>query len=229
MVDAASLAESGAPEGTVIVAEEQTSGRGRAGRVWESTPYAGLWLSILLRPPIATASIGWLPLLAGTAAVRALRSRTSIDLRLKWPNDIVVETAGGLRKVGGILAERLHGGAVIVGIGINVDQDDAELPPGGTSLRVLGATCPREDLLVALLGALADAYRGWGGGSDAAEAYLGLCVTIGSDVRVEGPAGTIEGTATGLGAHGELHVTDRAGTEHAISAGDVLLVRPAIG
>ena len=234
MAEAGALAAEGAPEGTVVVAEEQTAGRGRAGREWQSLPFAGLWLTIVLRPSVDPASLGWLPLIAGIAAVRAIRAQTGLDLRLKWPNDIVAESGAGPLKVGGILAERLADGAVLVGIGINVDHAADELPVGGTSLRLLGpvgdvSAMSRESLAVELLGTLASDYRGWLSGIDPAPAYRDLCVTIGSDVRVKAPGRTLEGTATGLGHHGELLVTDRSGTGHVISAGDVLLVRPAIG
>lgn len=232
MSEAGARAAEGSPEGTVVIAEEQTAGRGRAGREWQSKPFAGLWLTIVLRPTADPASLGWLPLITGIAAVRSIGEQTGLDLRLKWPNDIVAESDAGLLKVGGILAERLADGAVLIGIGINVDHDADELPDGGTSLRLLeagdGLTASRESLVVELLGALATDYRGWQSGIDPAPAYLDLCVTVGSDVRVEAPGRTLEGIATGLGRHGELLVTDRSGTRHVISAGDVLLVRPAI-
>ena len=228
MAEVGDLAESGAAEGSVVVAEEQTAGRGRVGRAWQSPRSAGLWLSILLRPACPPAELGWLPLVTGVAIVQALRSLTEIPLRLKWPNDIVFDEGAGLSKVGGILAERLSDG-VVVGIGINVNQDREELPPGGTSLRLLGSNASREHVLVAVLGSFAQAYREWCAGREAADAYARLCVTLGSAVRVEGAGGTLEGLATGLGPHGELLVTDVSGVTHAISAGDVLLVRPAIG
>ena len=230
MADVAQLAASGAPEGTVVVAEEQTAGRGRVGRHWESPAHAGLWLTILLRPSLDPQALGWLPLLTGTAVARALRSESGCDVLLKWPNDLVVDVPDGLGKVGGILAERLADGAVLVGVGINVTQTAAELPPGGTSLRLLGAAIPRERLLVSVLGEFASTYRQWIDGADPAPDYLDLCVTVGSDVRVEasGVGTAIEGLASGVGPHGELLVTDRSGVGHVVSAGDVLLVRPAI-
>lgn len=229
MGEVADVAVSGAPEGTTIVAEEQTAGRGRVGRTWESAPSAGLWLSIVLRPPFDPAALGWLPLVAGSAVGRALRAETSLDLRLKWPNDVVVEASDGLAKLGGILAERLPDGAVILGIGINVDHGADELPATGTSLRLLGSTVPRERLLVALLGEFASLYRAWLAGNDPSVDYLPLCITLGSLVRVERAAGLLEGIASGLGPHGELIIIDADGVAHLVSAGDVLLVRPAAG
>ena len=229
MADVSDLAESGAVEGTVVVAEEQTAGRGRVGRAWQSPRSAGLWLSILLRPAYPPAQLGWLPLVTGVAIVQALRSITNLPLRVKWPNDIVIEDGSEICKVGGILAERLSDGVVIVGVGINVDQARDEMPEGGTSLRLLGSDAARDRVLVAILGSFAQAYRDWRSGIDVADAYIPLCVTLGSEVRVQVARGSLEGRATGLGPHGELLVTDALGVTHAVSAGDVLLVRPAIG
>src|SRR5690242_3907476 len=93
----------GAAEGTVLVAEAQTAGRGRLGRRWASPPRAGLTFSVLLRPDgVPTALLGWLPLLAGVAASAAVRTVTAVDATLKWPNDVLTNGA----KLGGILAER---------------------------------------------------------------------------------------------------------------------------
>ncbi|MFM8774099.1 MAG: biotin--[acetyl-CoA-carboxylase] ligase, partial [Actinomycetota bacterium] len=143
------------------------------------------------------------------------------------PNALGVAARDGSGTVGGIRAARLGAGSVLVGIGLNVDQAADELPPGGTSLRLLGAVDSRERILVSVLGEFAVAYRQWIAGAAPAPDYLDLCVTVGSDVRVEAPRVAIEGRATGVGPHGELLVTDRSGTDHQISAGDVLLVRPA--
>jgi len=229
MAEVADLASAGAPEGTTVIAEEQTAGRGRIGREWQSLPYAGLWLTTLLRPAVEPSSLGWLPLVTGIAVAHAVRAQTDIDVGLKWPNDIVISTSSGLAKAGGILSERLADGSVLVGIGINVSQAPDELPPGGTSLARHTRVVEREPLVVAVLGGFADSYRRWLAGADLEGAYREMSVTIGSEVRVETPGATLEGVATGLGRHGELLVTDRSGSGHAVSAGDVLLVRPAIG
>ena len=228
MTEVADLAAAGAAEGTVVIAEEQTAGRGRVGRTWESPRSAGLWLSILLRPEKSASALGWLPLLTGVAAVNALRPLTNTPLRLKWPNDIVVDEGSRLLKLGGILAERLADGAVIVGIGVDVDQTASELPESGTSLRLLGSHASREQALVALLGEFAAAYRAWAVGSSVTPAYEALCLTLGSVVRVQRADGVLVGRARGLGPNGELLVADDAGATHSVSAGDVLLLRPAI-
>src|ERR1700685_1569293 len=100
--DLLARAVAGAPEGVVLAAEEQTAGRGRMGRSWQSPPRAALTFSLLLRPaPVAPARRGWLPLLTGTAVAGAVRTVAAVDARLKWPNDVLV----GEAKLGGILAE----------------------------------------------------------------------------------------------------------------------------
>src|SRR6516164_8434486 len=135
--DLLAAAGAGAAEGTVLVAEAQTAGRGRLGRRWASPPRAGLTFSVLLRPlGVPAALLGWLPLLTGVAAASAVVGAAAADVALKWPNDVL---AGGV-KLGGILAERA-GSAIVVGVGINVWQGRADLPdgPAATSVALAGA------------------------------------------------------------------------------------------
>src|ERR1700712_4818787 len=100
--EAADRARAGAPEGTVIVAESQTAGRGRQGRTWESPPRAGLTFSVVLRPPSIS---GWLPLLAGLSVAVALQEQAGVEAGVKWPNDVLIAGDKGERKVAGLLAE----------------------------------------------------------------------------------------------------------------------------
>jgi len=149
MVEAARLAAAGCPQGTVVVAEEQTAGQGRHGRSWHSEKGAGLYVSIVLRPQLPAGSILTLTLALGLATQEAILHATGIACDLKWPNDIL---AGG-KKCAGILAQRT-GEAVISGIGINVNQETfpADIRGLATSLRMLsGRVQSREDLLVHLL------------------------------------------------------------------------------
>jgi BirA family transcriptional regulator, biotin operon repressor / biotin---[acetyl-CoA-carboxylase] ligase len=139
--DLLAQAMAGAPEGVVLAAEEQAAGRGRMGRTWVSPPRAALTFSLLVRPQtVPPARRGWLPLLAGVAVAAAVRSVAGVQAELKWPNDVLA----GPAKLGGILAEAV-GDAVVVGIGLNVSTEPAELPPPGpgalpaTSLRILGS------------------------------------------------------------------------------------------
>ena len=149
--DLVALAAAGEPAGLVLVADEQTAGRGRLGRGWTAPPGSGLTFSVLLRPHRAAAHLGWLPLLTGLAVVEAVRSVTGVPAELKWPNDVVVRGDGGEGKLAGILAERLGGpgagaGAVVVGVGLNVSMSTDELPVHtATSLLVnwmLGPSSP---------------------------------------------------------------------------------------
>ena len=242
--DLLAAAGAGAAEGMVLVAEAQTAGRGRLGRRWASPPRAGLTFSVLLRPGgVPAALLGWLPLLAGVAAVASVRAVAAVDAALKWPNDVLV----GERKLGGILAER-SGTAVVIGIGINVWQARADLPPdaAATSLALTagaGAAGPaagagglglRERLLAGLLDELGRWYESWRdqaspGDADACglrQEYVRRCATLGREVTVTMP-GTepVTGTATGVDAAGRLEVRT-AGGPVAVTAGDVVHVRP---
>ncbi|HUB37632.1 MAG TPA: biotin--[acetyl-CoA-carboxylase] ligase [Streptosporangiaceae bacterium] len=238
--DLLAAARSGAAAGTVLVAEEQTAGRGRLDRSWQSEPGASLTFSVLLRPAgVPAASLGWLPLLTGVAMVSALHAQTGLEISLKWPNDVLAgatgaPAAGGGGKLAGILAEQA-GDAVVVGIGLNVSATESELPPGpATSLSLAGAAEPdRQAILVALLTELEHWCLRWSGSPRPGDAeacglrasYLQCCATIGRDVRVEMPGGKmLTGRATDVDPVGRLLVTAADGV-HAISAGDVVHVR----
>ena len=225
----------GLPEGQVLVAEEQTAGRGRLGRTWTSVPGASLTFSVLLRPATVPASRrGWLPLLAGVAVASAVRSATGVGAMLKWPNDVLV----GDRKLAGILAEQSpDGSAVVMGIGVNVATPADALPvsPTGlpaTSLLAEGASVSREALLRAIIGELRRWYTAFRADPDPVrtgllDAYRPLCATLGRQVRVELPVGRfMTGVARDIDPDGRLLVSDNPGDQPmAISAGDVVHVR----
>jgi BirA family biotin operon repressor/biotin-[acetyl-CoA-carboxylase] ligase len=226
------LADADAPEGSVLVAEHQMSGRGRFERVWSSPPRAGLTFSVLLRPTAPIPHWGWLPLLAGVALYEAVPAASGVAVGLKWPNDLLAEQDG--RKLAGILAQT-SGPAVVIGIGLNVDTSAAELPVDtATSLALAGATSTdRTDLLIEILRRLGARYTQWSGsGGDAAAsglaaAYRAACATIGRPVRVALAGGAVvDGEAVDLDGAGRLVVRTAAG-EQAIGAGDVEHVRPA--
>jgi BirA family biotin operon repressor/biotin-[acetyl-CoA-carboxylase] ligase len=242
--DLLAAAHAGAAEGTVLVADAQTAGRGRLGRRWASPAGAGLTFSVLLRPAgVPAALLGWLPLLTGVAAVAAVRGVAGVDAALKWPNDVL---AGGA-KLGGILAERA-GSAVVVGLGINVWQGRADLPAdaAATSLALEAAagTGPspaagspglHERLLAELLSGLSRWYLVWRdqarpGNADACglrQEYLRRCATLGRTVTVTMPgAEPITGTATGVDWAGRLEVRTARGLVP-VTAGDVVHVRSA--
>ncbi|MDT0329144.1 biotin--[acetyl-CoA-carboxylase] ligase [Nocardiopsis lambiniae] len=239
----AARARDGAPHGSVLVAEHQSAGRGRLGRGFSTPPRAALTVSLLLRPTVPVGRLGWLSALMGVAAVGAVRGTTGVEAALKWPNDLMVPKASTTRperadgKLAGILAEidfSSGAPAVVVGIGINVSQSREELPVAtAVSLRGEGATdLDRGVLLASLLGEFEELYTMWAAAEGDAEAaglaavYRDTCVTVGHRVRVHLPDGRVlKGTATGIDADGRL-VVDGPEGERALSAGDVVHVRP---
>ncbi len=242
------------PRWTVVVADEQTAGRGRLGRAWSTPPGRALAVSVLVPPTEAPA---WLPLATGLAVREAVAEVASLDTVLKWPNDVLVP-ADGERKVCGILCELVAGGrddggggtssagsggspdthpsaggpdingGVVVGVGLNVSQTREELPvETATSLALAGASgVDRESLLVAYLVRLARWHATLREGPERLrEAYATACATLGADVVVHLPGGErMTGRATGIDAHGRLVLATSAGTR-SVAAGDVVHVR----
>ena len=216
----AERARAGEAAGLVVVAEEQTAGRGRLDRSWVSPPRAGLTFSVLVRPDLPPAQWPWLPLLTGLAVAQALRSRGRVDAVLKWPNDVLVDG----RKVCGVLAEVPAPGAAVLGIGLNVTTRTDELPhEQATSLALVGAaTTDRDTVLRAVLRSLRTVL------DDPLQArtdYATLCDTLGRRVRLTLPdRRDVEGTVDEVDEDGRLVV---AGT--AYGAGDVVHLRPVSG
>ena len=229
--DVAAAGAAGAAEGLVLVAEEQTGGRGRLDRRWVSPPRAGLTFSVLLRPAVPPARVTWLPLLAGLAVQQAVQRISAVETRLKWPNDVLL--GPDRAKAGGLLAQSADG-AIVIGIGLNVLTRLAELPPGATSLAAEGAECTdRDPVLRAVLRRFGVLYAGWvsnGGDPEASglrRAYEKVCDTLGTELRVLLPDGDVLiGTASRLDAAGRL-LLDGPGGPRAVSAGDVTHVRKA--
>jgi BirA family biotin operon repressor/biotin-[acetyl-CoA-carboxylase] ligase len=231
----------------VVVAEEQTAGRGRLDRRWTAPPSSSLLVSALLRPPgsLPVRTWGWLPLLAGLAVAGAVQETAGVDARLKWPNDVVVDGPGwlgdpGPRKLAGLLVEAA-GGAVVVGLGLNVDLGPTSCPPAATSLVLRPSeTCRRpgagpEDLLAAVLAGLGRRFEAFGAAAGDVDrsglrgAYTARCLTLGRPVRATLPGGRIvEGVARGLAPEGALVVATTAG-ERTVPAGDVVHLDPASG
>jgi BirA family transcriptional regulator, biotin operon repressor / biotin---[acetyl-CoA-carboxylase] ligase len=152
-------------EGTVAVADEQTEGRGRLGRSWHAPAGTALLFSTLLIPAVEPSRLPELSLVAGNAVAEAIASTTGLDPKIKFPNDILI----GGRKVAGILAESSEG-RVVLGIGVNANQEEAELPADAqtepTSLRLeLGRRVDRAELLARILARLEPAYDRWLTGS----------------------------------------------------------------
>jgi BirA family transcriptional regulator, biotin operon repressor / biotin---[acetyl-CoA-carboxylase] ligase len=231
------------PEGLVLVAEEQTAGRGRMGRTWVAPPHAALTFSVLLRPSwVPSGRLGWLSLLAGVSVCVALRSVAGVEAGLKWPNDVL---AGG-RKLAGILAEA-SGDTVVIGIGVNVSTGPAELPEPGpgslpaTSVYAEGLRTGRPVVLdrVQLLSGILLAFErrciAWRNDHGKVHAiraeYRELCTTVGREVRVEQPGGQVlSGKAVDVDPDGRLVVLVPSpppgrSARVAVAAGDVIHVR----
>jgi BirA family biotin operon repressor/biotin-[acetyl-CoA-carboxylase] ligase len=225
------LADTSAPDRSVLAAEHQQAGRGRFDRSWASPPRAGLTFSALLRPGVPIQHWGWLPLLAGVALYEAVGEVTGLPVSLKWPNDLL---AADGRKLAGVLAQT-SGHAVVIGIGLNVDTTAAELPVDtATSLALAGAAgLDRTELLIAILSRLDARYAQWAdvaGDAEAcglAAAYRADCATLGQQVRVALADGArLTGVALDVDEIGRLLVRTDAG-EQAVGAGDVEHVRLA--
>ncbi|MCX5050656.1 MULTISPECIES: biotin--[acetyl-CoA-carboxylase] ligase [unclassified Streptomyces] len=236
--DLVALAGAGkAAEGTVLVAEEQTAGRGRLDRQWTAPARSGLFFSVLLKPAeVPVARWGWLPLLTGVAVATGLSRSAGVDTALKWPNDLLVSIGGQERKAGGILAERAGEDAVVVGVGVNVTLRENELPvPQAGSLALAGAvSTDRDPLLRAMLRSLEEWYGRWrdAGGDPAAsglqETYAAGCATLGRVVRAELPGDrSITGEAVAVDGDGRLVIATQDGVQEPVGAGDVVHLRPA--
>lgn len=157
------MALHGAPDGLCVLASSQNSGRGRRGRTWHSVPGKAVYLSILLRPPWKAGEVTWLGVLGGVAAAESVDACGVTDLLIKWPNDVL---ARGL-KIGGVLVEPRLGeddlAFAVMGIGINVRQEDADWPPElrpvATSCAAMGADVACEEVAIRLIQRLDDWYR----------------------------------------------------------------------
>jgi len=229
--EAKRLARQGAPEGTIVLAEAQSKGRGRLRRLWVSPPGKGLYLSVILRPKIPPQWGPRITLTAGVALAAALQER-GITPQLKWPNDVML----GRRKVGGILTEATcaHNAItfVILGVGINVNTDLEDFPTSirnlATSLRLsTGKAISRVGLLQTLLYQLEQWYERLCQRSFATilETWRQYEMTLGSWVEVSLPKSSLVGVAEDLDTDGALLVRDQRGRLHRILVGDVVHCR----
>jgi BirA family transcriptional regulator, biotin operon repressor / biotin---[acetyl-CoA-carboxylase] ligase len=231
-------ADDGAPEGAIVVADHQTSGRGRRGRTWVSEPGRALLFSLLLRPPLPPERLGLVTVVLGVACAEAVALSAEVPARLKWPNDVTVDG----RKLAGILVEtRLRGRrveAAVAGLGMNVswaaDELPSEIASGATSIAAerarLGVTgCPaRAELLAAVLQRTEHWYElvanptataGLIARAGELSDVLGRRVTV----RVAGGR-RVEGTAERLLSSGALQVASESGPV-ALDAGEIEKVR----
>ena len=224
------LGHAGEPEGAVVIAEEQTAGRGRAGRKWLSERASGIYVTLLLRPKLAPVQAPVLTILAGLSTHAAVREVTGLDVDLKWPNDLMIEG----KKLGGILTE-MHAEPsqvrfVIVGIGLNVNQEKfpADLSMA-TSLRAqTGKVHSRMEILVRLLRGFESDYNRFlreGVGSVVERFESVSSYAKGKRVRVNNGSESYAGVTAGLGPEGLLQVQREDGRVTAVISGDVTEAR----
>jgi BirA family transcriptional regulator, biotin operon repressor / biotin---[acetyl-CoA-carboxylase] ligase len=226
------LARDGVREGVVVFAESQTRGRGRLARRWVSPPKLGLWFSILLRPDLRPQEATRLTVASATALRRAIQSQTGLQPEIKWPNDILIRG----RKVAGILtelsAELDQVNHLVLGIGVNVNLNPADLPAElrklATSLKAeLGSPVSRPALAVAILRELDHDYARVVSGqfTTVADEWERHGTTIGHEAVIRVGKREIRGRAETLGEDGELLVRTDHGHLERIVGGDVTLQR----
>jgi len=250
--DAMALGREGEPEGTVVIAEEQTAGRGRLGRSWESSRGVNLYMSLLLRPAIAPWRAPQLSLVAGIAVAETVREE-GVDARIKWPNDVVTVSAGpargvhpgaaveasspvagSLRKLAGILteieAEADRVAFVVVGIGVNLNAGAGHFSPEleGKATSVLlerGSATDRAAFAARLLARFEECFDAWSSGGFAAVAprWHALSVLDGRRVTVAAPGETFEGMCAGIDDDGALLVDPGQAPVRRLLAGDVTI------
>ena len=230
-LEAMRQARSGAPEGLCVTAREQSEGRGRLARGWESPKDAGLYFSIVLRPQLELASWPLITLMTALAVSDALMKACDLHADIKWPNDICV----GDRKLGGILAETVEtdaGTAAIVGIGINLNSDG--LPPalGDQATTVESVTGRKPDgelLLENLVKVLGERYELLQSPEGREHTIREWCANssyaMGRQVRVSLNEEMFAGTTRGLESDGALRVETSAGKIRIVRAGDVTALR----
>ena len=221
------LGVDGAPEGTVVFAEQQTKGRGRLGRTWNSPKGKGIYCSMILRPAMTPTDVAKMTLLTAVAVCEAIEQTTSVHPRIKWPNDLLV----GSKKIAGCLtelsAEMDRVRFVVVGVGINVNTPLKFLPDTATSLKAeLKEQVNRSELVRSFLLTFETWYKQVleNGFDSVLERWKELSSTLGSKVRVTEVGKSFEGEAVGLDEYGGLIIKIPSGEVIKRMTGDVELI-----
>ncbi|HIQ02625.1 MAG TPA: biotin--[acetyl-CoA-carboxylase] ligase [Anaerolineales bacterium] len=225
------MAGEGAPEGTVVVAEEQTAGRGRLGRRWLAPPSTCLLFSVLFRPNLPCPQIPRLTMLCSLAAADAIREVAGLEVGLKWPNDLIVASGSGWQKLAGVLTETGVVGErvafAVVGVGINVNVSLETLPalaPDATSiLAETGREVDRATLLATILAGVEARYEGLRAGESPHAEWAARLTTLGQRVTAMTSGGPVTGMAEGVDEDGTLLLRTPDGALHRLLAGDVTL------
>ncbi|HXX56552.1 MAG TPA: biotin--[acetyl-CoA-carboxylase] ligase [Thermodesulfovibrionales bacterium] len=226
------LGGTGAPHGTVVIAESQTKGKGRLGRTWASLSGTNIYMSLILRPGITSGNATFLTMAASIACARALREGTALPITIKWPNDLMI----GNKKVGGILTEIKSAGEriifAVIGIGINANADGDAFPPElrdtATSLKIEASREQQKDVLVAgILNEMACWYDALMGDERKVmlDEWRRLSSTLGKTVRVTTGAEVLTGTAEDIDEHGMLLLKVRTGEIRTIHTGDLTILQ----
>jgi BirA family biotin operon repressor/biotin-[acetyl-CoA-carboxylase] ligase len=218
----------GLPDGALVVAEAQHKGRGRFARQWVSPKYKGIYFSFVLRPKILPGESPLLTMLAAVGICEAIKAKTGLDPQIKWPNDILVHQ----KKVSGILTElnaemdEVH--FVVIGIGLNVNNDKKTLPAAATSLKEQAKTqINRVDLLQEILRRIEENYLVFqkGARQRIIEKWREYNLTLGRRVKIAYHHQQLEGLAVDLDKDGALLLRGDSGVIQRITAGDIIHCR----
>ncbi len=225
------LADEGAADGTAVIAETQTGGRGRLGRRWESPPAVNLYCSVIIRPPIPPMHASQLTFLSAVAVSRAIEKSTGLGPRIKWPNDVLVND----RKIAGLLNEMnaetdtIH--FVVLGIGVNINMERGQFPEGlrqpATSLLLeSGKTVDRREFTRVLLSELDNLYDDYlrNGFAGIRDEWLARSMLDGKRVRVSFGEGETTGEVAGIDNDGALLIKGSSGNIERVLAGDVTML-----
>ena len=221
------IAEEGAPDGTLIIADEQTAGKGRSGRTWVTPPAEAIAFTLLLRPKLSPDRISMVTLVMGLAVTNAVNSLYGVSAGIKWPNDVVIKG----RKLCGILtemsAEVRQVNYIVIGVGINANLTSfpEEIREIATSLKLeLGRDINRAELIARVMAEFERLYAEFEAQGDLGavmQEYNELCLNAGSKVRVLDPNGEYTGTSRGINSMGELLVETEDGQIQEVYAGEV--------
>ncbi|WNB93751.1 biotin--[acetyl-CoA-carboxylase] ligase [Bacillus sp. NEB1478] len=227
------LAREGAEEGTIVLADEQTGGRGRLGRAWQSPSGTGIWMSLIMRPKIPLQKAPQLTLLIAVAVSKAIEKVTGIEAAIKWPNDLLING----KKISGILtelqaeADSIH--SVIVGIGMNVNQEkkhfSEEIIDIATSLAIEGnQSFKRAELIGAVLNEIEKLYNNYlqDGFKVIKLLWEARAFSLGKRITARSISGSITGYAQGITEEGVLLLEDDNGVVHSIYSADIEFPSP---
>lgn len=220
------------PSGTVIVADMQEKGRGRLGRRWLSPAGLNVYMSIVLVPAVSPREATLLTIMSSVACATALRERCGADVRIKWPNDLMIEG----KKIGGILTEikadpdRIAWAVIGIGINVNIDPVafSGEMRKTATSIKAETGTCyRRSDVIIAILERFEKSYRMLlsGGGTGLIERWRRLSCTLGKHVTVATGSGPVAGLAEDIDADGMLLLRLPSGELKKVGTGDLTVTR----